>query len=65
MAVEHALQDVPEIGKRLDGIKLGGLDERAGDGLAVSTAVGTGEQMVLAAQGDRPDGAFDRPSTGE
>ena len=60
MAVGHALEDVFEIGERLDVIELCGGDERADGGPADAAAVRAGEQMVLAAERDGPDGAFDR-----
>jgi hypothetical protein len=48
MALGHALQDVPEIGERLDVVELCRGNERADGGPSLSATVGAGEQMVLA-----------------
>src|SRR5262249_56520762 len=60
MALGHALEDVLEVGERLDVVELGGGDERANGGPAGGATVGSGEQMVLAAECDGSDGTFDR-----
>ena len=60
MAVGHAFQNVLEIGERLDVIELCGGQQRGDDRPAGCAAIGSGEQMVLAAERDGPDGAFDR-----
>ena len=59
MAVGHALEHVLEIGEGLDVVELGG-GEEGGDGRpAVGAAIGSGEQVVLAAERDGADGALD------
>src|SRR5216684_4025458 len=60
MPLDHALEDVLEIGVRLYAVELRRGDEGADDSPTATTAVGAGEQMVLAPEGDGPDGAFDR-----
>jgi hypothetical protein len=60
MAVRHAFQNVLEVGERLHVVELSGGQQRGDDRPARRTAVGSGEQMVLAAEGDGPDGTFDR-----
>src|ERR1700722_13752520 len=59
MAVGQAFQNVPEIGERLNVVELGGGDERTHRCPSSGSAVGSGEQVVLAAEGDRSDGALD------
>lgn len=61
MAIDHAFEDIAQIGEGLDAVHLGGLDERTdhGPAAAVAAAVRTGEQVVLAAQGNGPDRALD------
>ena len=39
VAIEHALQDISEVGERLDGIELGGFNEGADDSPAVGASV--------------------------
>lgn len=50
MAVGHAVQYVLEVGERLDIVELCGGQQRSNNRPAGRTAVGSGEQMVLAAQ---------------
>src|SRR6185369_309568 len=57
--IGHALQDVLEIGVRLDVVELRGGDERADSGPSLAAAIGTGKEMVLAAKCYGPDGPFD------
>jgi hypothetical protein len=59
MAVRHALEYVLEIGEGLDVVELGGGDEGADRRPAVGAAVGSGEQVVLAAERDGTDRALD------
>ena len=59
MSVGHAFQDVLEIGEGLDVVELGGGEERGDDRPAGRAAVGSGEQMVLAAECGRPNSTFD------
>ena len=59
MAAGHALEHVLEIGEGLDVVELGGGDEGADGRPALGAAVGSGEQVVLAAERDGPDRAFD------
>jgi hypothetical protein len=56
-AITEALEDIFKISEGLDAVEFGGGEERGGDRPAVGAAVGTGEEMVLAAEGDGPDGA--------
>ncbi len=44
---------------RLDGVELAGFDQRRDDRPVLGSAVGSGEQGVLAIEGDRSDGPFD------
>ena len=60
MAVGHALENVLEVGVGFAIVELGGGDQRAHDGPAVGAAIGPGEQMVLAAKGNRSDRPLDR-----
>src|SRR6266436_7574419 len=59
MALGHALQDVPEIGERLDVVELCRGDEGTNGGPSLSATIGAGEQMVLAPKRDGSDRAFD------
>ena len=59
IAARHAGEDVLEPGVRLYAVELCGFDEGDDDGLSLRAAVGAGEEMVLAAEGYRPDGALD------
>src|SRR5260370_3938480 len=60
MALGHALQDVPEIGERLDVVELCRGDEGTNGGPSLSATIGAGEQMVLAPKRDGSDRALDR-----
>src|SRR6266540_3826801 len=60
MAVGQTLQDVLEVSKRLDVIELCSGDQRGDDRPALRAAIGSREQVVLAAERDRADGALDR-----
>src|SRR5688572_24065933 len=60
MTIDQALQHILEIGIGFDLIELRGLDERAYHGPAFATAIGAGEQVILAAEGHRSDRPFDR-----
>jgi hypothetical protein len=53
------LRGLSEIGVRLDGVELAGFDQRRDDRPVLGSAVGSGEQGVLAIEGDRSDGPFD------
>jgi hypothetical protein len=55
----HALGHVLEIGEGLDVVELGGGDERANGCPTLGAAVGSGEQVVLAAERDGTDRALD------
>ena len=59
VAVDDAGDDVGEIAVRLDADQLAGLDERGDHGPMLGTAVGAGEQGILAVEGQRTDGALD------
>lgn len=60
MAVDHPLQDVPQIGVGLDVVQLAGRDERADHCPAMSATFAAGEQVGLAAKRDGTDCALDR-----
>ncbi len=64
MAGDDAGDDVGEVGVRVDAVEFRGFYER-GDGRPVlATAVGTGEEPILAIEGDWPDRALnDVPTT--
>jgi hypothetical protein len=59
MAIGQAFQNVPEIGERLDVVELGGGDKRTHRCPSSGSAIGSSEQVVLAAEGDRSDCALD------
>ena len=59
MSPDDPCDGVGQIGLRIDGIELGGLDEGRQNRLVLGPAVGSGEQGVLAVQRQRPDGALD------
>jgi len=54
MALNHSFEHISEIGKGLDVVELGRGEERSDNGPAVAAAVRAGEQMVLAAESNRP-----------
>jgi hypothetical protein len=59
MAIGHAFQQFLEVGERLDVVELSDCQKRSDDGPAGGAAVGSGEQVVLAAQRDGANVAFD------
>ena len=58
MALDDPCDGVGQIGLRIDGVELGGLDEGRQNSPVLAAAVGSGEQGVLAVQRQRPDGAL-------
>lgn len=60
MTVGHTGEDIGEPGMGFDGVKFGGFDEGSHGCPALAAAVTACEQMVLAAERDGSDGAFDR-----
>jgi hypothetical protein len=50
VAVGQAFENIAEIAKGLDVVKLGGRQQRDDDRPAFGPAIGAGEQMVLAAE---------------
>jgi hypothetical protein len=56
--IGDAGEDVAEIALRVEAVELGGLDEGEDAGGAVAALVRSGEEPVLAAEGDRADGAL-------
>src|ERR1700737_2255808 len=60
MAPLHSSEHISEIGEGLEVVELGRGEERSDNGPAIAAAVRAGEQMVLAAERDRSDGALDR-----
>jgi hypothetical protein len=60
MVVGQAFQHLLEVGKRLDAIEFCSGQQRSDGRPACCTAVGAGEEMVLAAKRDRADRSFER-----
>src|SRR5690348_1662719 len=60
MTVDHAVEDVFEVGIGFDAIELGSRYERADGGPSLCAAVGPSEEMILAPERDGPDGALHR-----
>ena len=58
VTVDHAFEDVAQIGEGFDVVHLGGFDQGADYGPALAAAVRTGEEMVFAAERHGPDRAF-------
>src|ERR1700719_2174780 len=58
-ARDDAFEDMAQISERLDIVELCRLDQRGDNRPAFAPAIRTGEEMVLGAQLDRPDGALD------
>src|SRR6266446_5334806 len=58
-ARDDAFEDIAQISERLDIVELCRLDQRGNNRPAFGPAIRTGEEMVLGAQLDRPDGALD------
>src|SRR5882762_5653477 len=58
-ARDDAFEDIAPISERLDIVELCRLDQRGNNRPAFGPAIRTGEEMVLGAQLDRPDGALD------
>jgi hypothetical protein len=58
VAVGHALEHALQVGVALGIVELGGGNEGADGRPTVGAAVRSGKQMVLTAEGDRPDRAF-------
>src|SRR3954451_11827583 len=51
-------EDVAQVGFRIEAVELCGLDQRVDGSGSLAAGVRAGEQIVLAAQSERPDGAF-------
>ena len=60
MTVDRALEHISDIGVWLDLIELRGFDQRYNRGPTLRAAIAAGEQMILAAERDRPDCPLDR-----
>lgn len=60
MTVGHSREYVGDPCLRIDLVEFGGCDQGADGCPAVSATVGAREERVLAVEGDRADGAFDR-----
>jgi hypothetical protein len=58
MSVNHALEHVAQVGIEFDSIKLASFDERAQHGPAHTTSIAAREQMILATESHRTNGAF-------
>jgi hypothetical protein len=54
MALNHSFEHISEIGKGLDVVELGRGEKRSDNGPAIAAAVRAGEQIVLAAERNRP-----------
>ena len=59
MTVDDPSDGVGQVTVRFDGEQLAGFDQRGDDRPVLGAAVGTGEQGVLAIEGERADGALD------
>src|SRR5882672_10889044 len=59
MACDDLGEYVAQIGLRIDAVHLAGFDERGNDRPVLATAVGAGEEVVLAAERDRTDRTLD------
>ena len=59
MAGDDAVDDVGEVGLRIDAVELAGLDQRRDRCPVLAAAVGTGEERILAGERQRADGPFD------
>ena len=51
-------KDIAQIGFRVEAVELGGFDKGVDGSGALATGIGAGEQVVLAAEGEGPDGAL-------
>src|SRR5438552_18912810 len=60
MAVDHAVEDVFQVGIGFDAIELGSRYERADGGPSLCAAIGPGEEMILAPERDWPDRTLHR-----
>lgn len=60
VAIGHTSQDIGEPGIGFDAIELRRFDQRAEDSPSFSTVIAACKQVVLPAEGDRADRAFDR-----
>jgi hypothetical protein len=59
MSADNADNDVGEVGLRIDVVEFAGLNQGGEDGPVLGAAIGAGEEMVFAAEGERADGALD------
>ena len=59
MAVDDAGDDVGEVELRIDRVEFAGLDQRGDDRSVLAAAAGTGEERILASEGDGADRPFD------
>jgi hypothetical protein len=60
VACDHAGENIAKPSVGLDAVELGGFDQRADNGPTVAATVTASEQMVLAAEGYRPNRTLDR-----
>lgn len=58
LVIVDAVEDIGEVGWRIEAVELGGLNYGHGAGKGFATGVRTGEEEVFAADHDRFDGAF-------
>lgn len=59
VAVDDPGKDVGEVSLGIDSVELGGFDQRGDDGPVFAAAIGTGEERVLAIEGNGADRTFD------
>src|SRR4051812_38573062 len=62
MAIGHSFQDVLEVGERLDVVEFCGGQQRSDNRPTCRAAVGSGEEVILAAEGNGSDRPLDRVS---
>jgi hypothetical protein len=58
MAVDDLGEDIGQIGLGIDGIHFAGCDQRGQDCPMFATAIGAGEEMILAPERNGTDGAL-------
>ena len=64
MTGDETLQDLGEVGVRMDVVEPAGADEGGQDGPVLPAAIGAGKEGVLAVEGNGTDGTLDRVGVG-
>lgn len=59
MTVDDGGERRCQIGQRIDGIELAGLDKRGNGRPVLSPGIVSGKECILAIEGNRPNGALD------